>query len=86
MITIKPVNGQQVEIEAEGQSFGQFYSADAVEAMEALHAEYPGQCQLIIKNWGFKAQFAVVEKALDLAGLNDLKERANASNSSKVVF
>jgi hypothetical protein len=85
MIKINPVNSQEVEIVAEGQSFGTFGGADAAEAMEALHAEYPGMSELTISAEGFKATRTVVEKALELAGLDGLNA-AKQQATGKVVF
>ncbi len=85
MITIKPVNGYQAEIEAEGQIFGQFHSEDATAAMETLNAQYPGQCELSIKANGYSAVTDVVDKALELAGLDSFNA-AKMTSIGKVVF
>ena len=85
MITIKPVNGYQVEIEAEGQVFGQFHSEDAIAAMETLNAQYPGQCELSIKANGYSAVTDVVDKALELVGLSSF-EAAKMTATGKVMF
>lgn len=85
MITIKPVNGYQAEIEAEGQIFGQFHSEDAEAAMEALNAQYPGQIELSIKANGYSAIAEVVDKALELAGLSGF-EAAKQIAKGKVIF
>lgn len=85
MIHIRPISGQQIEIEAEGQIFGEFHTDEAIEAMEALHAEYPGQIELSTKGYGFSVTAPVVAKALELAGLEGF-QAAKQQATGKVVF
>lgn len=82
MIRIKGNETKNImNISTDEADFGEFDTSSCIEAIETLHAEYPGMIEVdtVSTNW------RVVSKAAELAGLSEYQLSKITSTTGKVV-
>lgn len=85
MIEIRPISPDMVEVLVNGKKLQDAFQDEIIDNMEDFADAYPGQSKVTIRANRFRMTAPVVEKALELAGLDGLAA-AKQQSTGKVVF